>query len=226
MSDVEFSGDGASLFCWTGGHRFLAIDVKTGEQLQLEPPPKGIYIRFYAYSPHGSMLASGCTVTKVEANGGFQNLPQLEVCHAGTKEVLLSTFVRDTVTALAFSPDGATLVAGLVGGPFLIWDTKQWQQSVVERAADAPKVHQYEKIVVSADSDWLAVVAMAPLDQRGQQFGEIWTLRSKQSRTMGKGEVPVDFTPNGTLIVPSGGRLTFIYPATGEPLTLSRALRK
>ncbi len=140
-------------------------------------------------------------------------LARLVVIDLDTGHVLREILVSesDLITDIALSPDGNTLVSGLISGAIIVWDTATWEQRyVLEEGIIFPT-----RIAINSDGEQVLTGTFA-----GNLL--LWNLSDGEvvQRLAGHSEAILDvaFSPDG-LTAASGGQddmILFWDIATGE----------
>lgn len=104
------------------------LEIETLKNLVVDNTLQDVYegpIRALDFSPNGKWLATGGD----DNEGGVKNKTLLvwDTSAWTEKEPLVFSGVEDDLTALAFSPDGQTLVSGYNGGRTAIWNFNSQQ---------------------------------------------------------------------------------------------------
>ncbi len=140
VTDLAFSPDGKTL-AWGAGYGTLRlVEATTGKERLVQPDRDLRSGSQMAFSPDGRVLALG------DADG------MLRLCRTATGEELRRLpGHRDTITALAFAPDGKTLVSGSWDTTALVWDVRDLRKGDGPPAALAPR--QLEALWTDLASD-------------------------------------------------------------------------
>jgi WD40 repeat protein len=111
------------------------VEIETIKNIIVDNALQDIYegpIRALAFSPNGRWLATGGD----DNQGGVKNKTLIlwDTSAWTDKEPIIFSGMQDDLTALAFSPDGQTLVSGYDGGSTAIWNFNS--QQIVETLTD------------------------------------------------------------------------------------------
>src|SRR6266545_52776 len=162
-----------------------------------------------AFSPDGKTLASG---------GGRNSVLLWDAVHRGLVGELMTghrvdsqSDWRNTVTAVAFSPDGRTLVSAQNGPAVLLWDTRTWRRL---GELNTGFVEGPIAMAFSPDGDILATLGVLSV--------RIWDMRSRRpvGKPIGQTEpwaaLSLAFSPDSSVLALGGDPITFWDPWTGR----------
>jgi WD40 repeat protein len=136
-------------------------DVESGESI-LGPIKIGFDADVVIYSPNSTMIATGVVT--------FPKKEYVKIWNANTGELLTSLREhRYTVTCLAWTADGRTLISGSLGNSIRTWNTTTWEQMAV-LTGHTSSVHA---IVVSPSG---CIFASASLDGTAR----LWNIENGQ----------------------------------------------
>jgi WD40 repeat protein len=197
---VALSADGESLYAGGGGGTLGAYDAASGRRTALEykagrpimligPPAGSTGLLAVASSPNDDVLVDRVDVVDTRTGRPVVRVP----------------IVGDTLVAPpVLSPDGSRLVAGLVFGDVIIWDTAADRLVARHRVADGPVM------LVAVSPDGRHVLA-----SRGDGTSLLWPMN-------GTPDDGVVLTSGGTGVVYSGfrdgGKRVVMAPADRRPL--------
>lgn len=147
IADLDFSEDGSRLASYDSQGTLIVWDSNT-----LEPIGRPLKIDD-AYSAKSAMALSpdGRTAVTSDPDGAL-NLWDVETWRSLGAPL---TGHRDHVIRLEFSPDGAWLVSGGLGGQVILWDLRieTWQQRVCAIANRGFTVQESRTYLVTFDDD-------------------------------------------------------------------------
>jgi RNA polymerase sigma factor (sigma-70 family) len=115
----KISNDGRVLASGTSGPTIRLWETLSGKEICVFEDHHNS-VRAIAFSPDGRLLASGEGRAHLRDSSGNQDIRLWDM--ANGKEVARFSGFKSNVSALAFSPDGNHLVAGLRDSTILVWD--------------------------------------------------------------------------------------------------------
>ena len=211
-------GHGISFSSGRSDHLIRLTDVSTGRELTTLPHNKGT--DKLTFSPDGKTVAfSGVGEIRLwnTETGTEQEIP--------LADPKTDVFSMPTVTALAFSPNGARLVSGTYQGKIQMWDVLTGGALA---AFEEPTAQEHLGLIAalafSPDGTLLAVGAHSQVHlwdvNTGYKFLSINTVHKRGRVTFRNYAKPLVFSPDGAILVngTSNGTILVWDVATGDQI--------
>jgi WD40 repeat protein len=211
---LAFSPDGKTLTA-VGAER-VDWDVTSGKAVHRSPAPWGIHAAVYAFSPNGTVLATGAPEGKGFPPDSLSHVTWWDL--ATGKEIARSVDGHIGVTAVAFSPDGKSIAsAGRFDSTIRIWDAATGKEL---RRTGYPS-HDC-RLVFAPDGK--SLFSVEKVSAKGVRVGH-WDASTLQERSHFDGPVGgaigfAGFSPDGkaAALISPNWEVVILELATGQQL--------